>query len=310
MKNMYKNILATGLIITSITTYGQQDAMYTNYMYNTLTVNPAYAGSRDALTANLLHRSQWVGFEGAPTSQTFTIHTALKNRKIGLGLSAVNDKSGPVKNMAVNADFAYILKLTKKSKLAFGLKGGINYMQVQLNTLSLDEQEDPSFQNNIDSRVLPNFGFGMYYSTPRFYTGISSPRLLENNFRTKETGFSTRTAQQVRHYYFIAGGLIKLNESLELKPTTFVKATNAAPVEADLTTSFIINKKFRMGVMFRTGDAMGLLLGYYITDNFHVGYSYDWSYGLETMKYNYGSHEIMLSFELPKTYPRSSARFL
>lgn len=310
MKNLYEKLLVTGLIIGSANVYAQQEAMYTHYMYNTLTVNPAYAGSRDALTANLLHRSQWVSFEGAPTSQTFTLHSALNNRKIGLGISAVNDKTGPVKNMGVNADFAYILKLNETSKLAFGLKGGIDYMEVPLNTLLLDDKNDPSFQNNINSRVLPNFGFGMYYSTSRFYTGISCPRLFENNFRTGETNFNTTNAQQVRHYYFIAGGLIRLNDNVDLKPTTFVKVTNAAPIEADLTSSFIINQKFRIGAMFRTGDALGILAGYYINENFQVGYSFDWSYGLETARYNYGSHEIMLSYELPKKFRRSSVRFL
>jgi type IX secretion system PorP/SprF family membrane protein len=310
MKNLYEKLLVTGLIIASANVYAQQDAMYTHYMYNTLTVNPAYAGSRDALTANLLHRSQWVGFEGAPTSQTFTLHSALNNRKIGLGVSAVNDKTGPVKNMGVNADFAYILKLNETSKLAFGLKGGIDYMEVPLNSLMLDDQNDPSFQNNINRTVLPNFGFGMYFQSSRFYTGISCPRLLENNFRTKEINFSTSPVQQVRHYYFIAGGLIRLNDNVDLKPTTFIKVTTAAPVQADLTSSFIINKKFRIGAMFRTGDALGVLAGYYINDNFQVGYSFDWSYGLETVKYNYGSHEIMLSYELPKKFRRSTVRFL
>ncbi|HEX8517195.1 MAG TPA: type IX secretion system membrane protein PorP/SprF [Bacteroidia bacterium] len=310
MKELYKIILAGTLVAANAGAFAQQEGMYTNYMFNTLTVNPAYAGSREALTANLLHRSQWVSFDGAPTSQTFTIHDLLKNRKIGWGLSVVNDKSGPVKNMGVNADFAYILKLSQTSKLAFGLKGGINYMEVRLNSLQLDEESDPAFQNNIMSKMLPNFGFGMYYSRPRFYTGISSPKLMENNFKARETGFTTSSPDQVRHYYFIAGGLIKLSDNLELKPTTFIKATTAAPLQADLTTSFIYNKRFRIGAMFRTGDAVGLLAGYYITDNFHVGYSYDWSYGLKTMKYNYGSHEILLSYELPKKERNSVVRFL
>ncbi|MDF2436033.1 MAG: hypothetical protein K0Q95_409 [Bacteroidota bacterium] len=309
MKNLYKELLSVGLIIISIKGVAQQEAMYTHYMYNTLAVNPAYAGSRDAFTATLLHRSQWVSFEGAPVSQTLTVHNAM-NSKIGVGLSATNDKAGPSKNMGVNADFAYRLRITQNSKLAFGLKGGLNYMEVKLNSLLLDEKNDPAFQNDVRSKVLPNFGFGMFYSAPRFYAGVSTPKLLENNFSTGEVGFTLKQTQVVRHYFFIAGGLIKINEDLEFKPTTFIKATNAAPVEADLTTTFIIHQKFRIGAMFRTGDAVGLLAGYYISDNFHVGYSYDWSYGLKTMKYNYGSHEIMLSYELPKKYRKTRVSFL
>jgi type IX secretion system PorP/SprF family membrane protein len=310
MKNVYKKIGIAGLILCSINSLAQQDAMYTHYMFNTLTVNPAYAGSRQALTANLIHRSQWVSMEGAPTSQTFTIHDAFKSKKIGLGLSASNDKTGPVKSMSVNADFAYIVRLNRSSRLAFGLKAGINYMEVKLNSLLLDEKNDPSFQNNIKGTVLPNFGFGMYYSTPVFYAGISSPHLLENNFRDRETGFSKKGNQMERHYYLIAGGLVQLNDNVILKPSAFIKATKAAPVQADLSTSFILYNKVRIGAMLRTGDALGLLAGYYITDNFSVGYSYDWSFGLETMKYNRGSHEIMLSYELPKKPVKSSARFL
>jgi type IX secretion system PorP/SprF family membrane protein len=309
MKNLYKGLLAAGLIMISIKGIAQQEAMYTHYMFNTLAVNPAYAGSRDAFTANLLHRSQWVSLEGAPTSQTLTVHS-VANRNIGLGLSASNDKAGPSKSTGVNVDFAYILKLNNTSKLALGLKGGVNYMEVKLNSLLLDEKNDPAFQNNINSRVLPNFGYGMYYSNKVFYAGVSCPKLLENNFSTGQTGFTVKDAQQVRHYYFIAGGYIKINDNLELKPTSFVKATNAAPLEADLTTSFVINKKFRIGAMYRTGDAVGLLAGYYLSDNFQVGYSFDWSYGLKTMKYNNGSHEIMLSYELPKKYRKTAVSFL
>jgi type IX secretion system PorP/SprF family membrane protein len=137
----------------------------------------------------------------------------------------------------------------------------------------------------------------MYYSRERFYAGISVPKLLENNIRAKDGGQTTRIGKEQRHYYFIAGAIFRLSESVEFKPTTFVKVTMAAPVEADLTSTFIIHKKLLLGAMFRTGDALGLLLGYNITEQFHVGYSFDWSYGLKTFKYNNGTHEIMLSYD-------------
>lgn len=295
---MKKYILVS--IITAAATFNanaQQDAMFTHYMYNTLAVNPAYAGSREALSSTLIHRSQWVSFDGGPTTQTLTIHGPLKSKKIGLGFSLINDKIGPVKNIGAYGDFAYMIKLTEKSKLSFGLKGGINFMQVKLNELTLNEQTDVTFQNNI-SKALPNFGFGLYYSAEKFYAGLSVPRLLENNFRINETKFSSKISEDIRHYYFIAGAIFKLSDNLELKPSTFVKVTNSAPIQADLTTEFIFHKKLLVGAMFRTGDALGILAGFNVTSQLHIGYSFDWSYGLKTMKYNNGSHEIMLRYDL------------
>ena len=145
------------------TLLAQQEAMFTHYMNNTLAVNPAYAGSRDALTITALHRSQWVGFDGAPTTQTVTMHTPLFNNKLGLGLSVVHDQIGPVKTTSAYVDLAYIIKTSEKGHLAFGLKGGFNFMQANLSTLQLNQQSDAAFQDNIQSKFLPNFGFGIYY---------------------------------------------------------------------------------------------------------------------------------------------------
>lgn len=297
MKTLKKLTAIVVLAFSSQAMFAQQDAMFTHYMYNTLAVNPGYAGSRDALTVTALHRSQWVNFDGAPTTQTLTLHSPLLNNKLGIGLSAVHDEIGPVKNTSAYVDFAYILKTGEKSKLAFGLKGGINWMQASLNNISLDQSGDVAFQDNINSKLLPNFGFGMYYYRPRFYAGISTPKLLENNFKTNTTSGTTSIASEKRHYFFIAGGVVKLSNSVELKPTTFVKVTTGAPVEADVTASFIFNKRLLVGGMFRTGDALGVLVGFNITEQFHAGYSFDWSYGNKTFKYNQGSHEIMLTYD-------------
>lgn len=275
----------------------QQDAMYTHYMYNTLSVNPAYAGSREALTATLLHRSQWLDFKGAPETQTFTMHTPLKSRKIGLGVSTVNDQIGPMRSTSVYVDFAYHLKLNEKSHLSFGLKGGMNMVQMKLNTLALDVASDPAFQNNISSQMLPNFGFGMYYYRERFYAGISTPKLLENNYKTNETTGSAKFSSEKRHYFLIAGTQIKINENVEFKPTTLVKVTYGAPIEGDLSATFILNKKLLLGAMYRTGDALGAMVGFNITEQFHAGYSFDWSFGNQTFKYNTGSHELMLRYD-------------
>ena len=280
------------------TVQAQQEPMYTHYMYNTLVINPGYAGSRDALSVTALHRSQWVNYKGAPIVQTLTMHAPLKNEHLGLGLSVTNDKIGPTNNTAVFADFAYIMKLNTKSKLALGLSAGVNIFQADLNSLQLNQQADPSFQNNISNKVNPNFGFGAYYSRERFYAGISIPNIIQNNYLVVNLpNGSTWAGKEQRHYYFIAGTMIKLSDNLEFKPTTFVKVTPAAPIQADVTASFVIAKKLLLGVMYRTGDAFGGLIGLDVTSQFHVGYSFDYSYGVKTFKYNNGSHEIILRYD-------------
>lgn len=299
MKNYRLIWLIFIFLLVGLTLDAQQDPMYSHYMYNTLVVNPAYAGSRDALTITALHRSQWVDFKGAPVTQTITAHTPLRNERIGLGLSVLNDKIGPSNNTAVFAYYAFIMKLNEKSKLALGLSAGLNIYQARLNTLLLDQQADPSFLTNIKNHITPNFGFGAYYSRERFYAGISVPYLLQNsNADINQYGGNITIEKEQRHYFFIAGALIPISDNVSFKPTTFIKVTAAAPIEADITASFILMKKLLVGVMYRTGDAIGGLAGYDITEQFHFGYSYDWSFGLKTNIYNKGSHELILRYDI------------
>ncbi|MCF6366142.1 MAG: type IX secretion system membrane protein PorP/SprF [Bacteroidales bacterium] len=294
---MKKTIIIILFTIVGYSAHAQQDAMFTHYMFNTIAVNPAYAGSRDALTITGLHRSQWVGFDGAPTTQTLTLHTPILNQNSGIGLSFINDKIGPTNTTSFYVDFSYRIKVSEKAKLAFGLKGGMNMMNHNLTDLSLTEQNDPAFINDVQSKLLPNFGFGMYYYTDKFYAGVSVPKLLENNFITNSTSGTTNLASEKRHYFLIAGSVFDLNEEIKFRPTAFMKVTNGAPIEGDITASFIFNEKFWLGAMFRTGDAVGLLAGVNITDQLALGYSFDWSYANTTMKYNGGSHELMLRYD-------------
>jgi len=298
MKTVRKISFILVLILATLTSYAQQDPMYTHYMNNTLIVNPAYAGSRDALTITALHRSQWIGFDGAPATQTITAHSPIFNDNTGIGLSVLNDKIGPTNNSSAFAYYAYRIKLNEKSKLALGLSGGVNIFQAQLTSLDLDQQSDPSFQSNINNNVSPNFGLGAYYSRERFYAGISIPGILQNNYsETSQTNNNTLIAKEQRHYFFIAGMLLNLSHNLDFKPTTLIKMTPAAPIQVDFTASFIIVQKLLLGAMIRTGDSFGALVGFNINEQLHIGYSYDWSYGLKTSKYNQGSHEILLRYD-------------
>ena len=298
---MNKTIQKAILIVSGLTgtpLLAQQQAMYTHYMYNTLAVNPAYAGSRDALTVTALSRSQWVDYKGAPKTQTLTLHSPLWNTHLGGGLSVLNDKIGPINTTSVFGDFAYIMQLTEKSKLALGLSGGVNILQAGWNTLELDQQNDPAFQNNITNKVSPNFGFGVYYSRERFYAGLSAPHIMQTNYSTvKLADGNLSQGKEQRHYFFIAGTILNINDNFAFKPTTLVKLTAAAPVETDLTASFILMRRLLLGAMYRTGDSFGALIGFDITPQLHAGYSYDWSYGVKTSRYNQGSHEIVLRYD-------------
>jgi type IX secretion system PorP/SprF family membrane protein len=294
----YKIFTALVLSFVSFSLTAQQIPMFTHYMNNTLVVNPAYAGSRDALTVTAINRVQWVDHTGAPVTQSITMHSPLANKHVGLGFSLMNDKIGPSNNTSMVVDYAFIMDLNSKSKLALGLSAGVNIFQANLSSLQLDVQNDPVFTNDIKNHTTPNFGFGAYYSTNRFYAGFSIPNLLENNYSeiTQLNGESLIGKEQ-RHYFLIAGSMIKLTDNIEFKPTTYVKITPAAPIEADLTASFVFQKRFLLGAMVRTGDALGALVGFDITDQFHLGYSYDWSFGLQTFRYNQGSHEIVLRYD-------------
>lgn len=281
---MKKLIITSAIIVFCFATNAQQDPMYTHYMYNTLAVNPAYAGSSDALTVTALHRLQWVAFDGAPQTQTMTFHTPFFKNKMGIGLSVVNDKIGPSKTTGLYADMAYRIKLSKNAKLAFGIKAGFNRWNISLATLRLDNQNDVSFQANIQSQWLPNFGGGVYYYSDRFYLGVSSPKLVQSE-------------REQRHFFVIIGAMYNLFENLKFKPTTLIKITASAPIEGDITGTFVIADRFNLGAMYRTGDAFGLLMGYNITNQFNIGYSFDWSIANTTGKYNDGSHEIMLRYD-------------
>ena len=298
MKTIKKILMVVVLTIGSLSIHAQQAPMYTHYMNNTLVINPAYAGSRDALTVTSINRMQWVGFEGAPITNTLTMHMPLRNKHVGLGLSIMNDKIGPSNNTSVYVDYAYIMNLTENSKLALGLSAGANLIQTDLNSLQLDNPDDPAFQQDIKNHVTPDVGFGVYYSRERFYAGISVPNLFQNSYSVvNQDNENTVIGREQRHYFFIAGALFNISEDLAFKPTTFVKLTPGAPIQADLTGSFIIMKRLLFGAMIRTGDAVGGLIGLDITDQLHVGYSYDWSYGLQTGLYNKGSHELVLRYD-------------
>ena len=272
----------------------QQDPLYSQYMFNTLAFNPAYAGSGDVFTVMALSRHQWVGFEGAPATQTILAHSPLGSQNLALGLSVINDKLGPTRQTGVFADFAYRIRTGESSRLAFGLKGGFNSFRADLAGLST---VDPDQANvDIQGKMLPNFGFGLFWHTPLAYVGVSAPKLLENETVEATNGLLT-TGSEERHYFVMGGYVMDLGRDLKFKPSFMARLVAGAPLSLDVNANFLLRERIWFGAMYRLGNAFGLLGQYQVNDQLRVGYAFD----LTTTNlgaYNAGTHELMLSYDL------------
>jgi len=299
-------LLLIWISVSCTALYSQQDPMFTHYTENMLGLNPAYAGSRDALTATLIYRSQWNGFEGAPVTQVASVHSPIPDQRHNLGLTIINDKIEPSHNTSLFVDYAYRFNVTEFSTLAFGLKVGFNSLSSNLTELLLDPTQAPdeSFLGKLNNEFKPNVGFGAYYSRDRFYAGFAIPKLFESDYVYHGQNVLSSVFRERRHYYLMSGGVYTLSEDFELKPSTLIKVTPGAPIQMDLTVGLIITEYLTIGAMYRTGDAFGALAGLDVARKFFVGYSYDWSLTNKTSRYNNGSHEILLryDFKLPGRY--------
>ena len=281
------------LLLISLDGVSQQDPMYTQYMYNTLSVNPAYAGSREALSLTGLLREQWVGIDGAPSTQSLTIHSPIYNDNMGLGLSVVNDKVGPIHQTMLFADYSYSIQTTMNAKLAFGLKAGVNLLQADLTGLHSNQGGDQAIYN-VDNRLLPNVGVGVYYYSDKGYIGVSAPKLLQQ--RISDGNNDLNEDIQRRHYFLIGGYVFDLSENIKFKPAFLLKAVQGAPLSVDLSGNFFYNDKFGIGLAHRFDDSFSGLLQYYVTPQFRIGYAYDFTM-TELRHYNSGSHELMLGYD-------------
>nr|WP_245545084.1 type IX secretion system membrane protein PorP/SprF [Allomuricauda ruestringensis] len=276
--------------------HAQQDAQYTQYMYNTVSVNPAYAGSRGHLSIAGLYRNQWLGLDGAPETQTLNVHTPVGYRGVGLGLSIVNDKIGPTSETYFDVDFSYTIQTSDEGKLSFGLKGSAHMLDIRYS--ELDEFEvDPQLQSqqDIQNKFSPNIGAGVYYHTDKFYAGISAPRMLET---THFDSSSASTAKEQMNLYLITGYVWDLNPSLKFKPTLLTKTVQGAPLQVDLSANFMLNEKFIGGVAYRWDAAFSGLMGFMLSDQFMIGLAYDREISeLGAATFNDGSFEIILRYD-------------
>ena len=287
-------------------TFAQQDSQYTNYMYNTINVNPAYAGSRGVMSIFGMHRTQWVGLDGAPVTNTFSLNTPINNSNLGLGLSFVNDRIGPSDENAISADISYTIQTSETYKLSFGVKGTANLLNVDYTKLNIYDPTDPQFQNNIDNKFSPNIGAGIYFHSDKLYAGLSVPNFLDTEHYDDN---ATATARERMHYYFIGGYVFDLSPSVQFKPAFLSKVVSGAPLQVDLTANFMFNEKFVLGAAYRWDAAVSGLVGFQVNQSWMIGYAYD----AETTKlanYNSGSHEIFLRYEFKgKSEKAVSPRF-
>ena len=282
--------------MTATASFAQQDAQFTQYMYNTINVNPAYAGSRGVMSIFGLHRTQWVGIDGAPVTNALSFNTPINNSNIGIGLSAINDRIGPTVENTLSVDVSYTVKTSETYKLSFGVKGTGNFFNLDASKLNPLVNTDPSLVNY--NKFSPNIGAGVYLHSNKSYIGVSVPNFIQSNRYDSE---NVAIFKERINYYFIAGRVFDLNPNIKFKPALLTKLVTGSPLQVDLSGNFMFYEKFVIGAAYRWDAAVSALAGFQITDGLYIGYGYD----METTKlkkYNSGSHEVFLRFELFNNY--------
>ena len=297
--NIIKGLGILTIVIASLTSNAQQDPMYTQYMFNTQNINPAYAGTWDAVGFIVLARQQWAGLDGAPQTYSFSMQAPLKNEKVALGLNLISDEIGLEKRFYLFGDYSYKVQVSYESTLRLGLKGGFTNYSNNLNSYQTFSSGDPAFQGVINRKFMPNFGIGAFLYGEKYFVGLSVPKLINNEFDNDLQTYSVES--EIRHYYFTAGLVFDLGENLKFKPTMLTKATfnsdYGAPVQLDLTANFLIKERFWLGAMYRTGDSFGFIAQWIFDKKLRVGYAVDFT-TTNLRSHQNGSHEIMVSYEL------------
>ncbi|NND77806.1 MAG: type IX secretion system membrane protein PorP/SprF [Flavobacteriales bacterium] len=279
----------------------QYDLMLTQYMNNELIINPGYAGSRDHVSVVIAYRKQWAGIEGAPKTQTFSIHAPINDKRIALGFSMTNEQIGVTQLFSAFGTFAYRMPVNEEGILSLGLQGGIYSLQEDYSRLASDccgNSFDPLFMQDSPTKIAPKVGFGAYYYDSNFYAGWSVPRLIESSLDPLDD-FNVNNEMNLRswHNYLIAGYLIDTGHDIKLKPSIMTKVVHGAPLAVDLTLNTLLNEHFWIGASYRTGDSFSFLTSVILSPQLRVGYSYDVTIS-ELSDFDSGSHEVMIGYDL------------
>ncbi|MFV8466360.1 type IX secretion system membrane protein PorP/SprF [Flavobacterium sp. LB1P62] len=282
------------LMFTAIVSFAQQDAQFTQYMYNTININPAYAGSRGALSIFALHRTQWVGLDGAPVTNALSMHTPLNASTLGLGVSIINDKIGPTHENTISADLSYTVPTSEIFKLSFGIKATANLFDLDVTRLN-PADDDPSL-HDYNNKFSPNIGAGIYWHSDKAYVGLSVPNFIETN---RYDDNEVAIFKEKINYYLIAGYVFDLNNYIKFKPAVLAKMVEGAPLQTDISGNFMFNEKFVVGLAYRWSAALSAMVGFQVSEGLYIGYGYDHD-TTNLDNYNSGSHEIFLRYELFK----------
>ncbi|NRB60540.1 MAG: type IX secretion system membrane protein PorP/SprF [Winogradskyella sp.] len=302
--------IAIFLLVTS-TAFAQQLPQFTQYMFNTISINPAYAGSRETFSAVGLHRSQWVGLEGGPETQTLSIHSPLRNDKVGLGLSFINDKLGFENFSYIYGDFSYTIRTGVNHELAFGIKGGFTHYFLDEELLNDSSVVDDPFFNDLSNRWSPNFGAGVYWHSQKWYVGLSAPRILNTDYNKGRENSIDYAALERISYYFTGGYVFDLSATTKLKPSVLLKATNGAPLSFDISANFLFNETFWLGGAYRVNQwasAIGGIADFQVSKQLRIGYAYEYPIS-DLRPYTSGTHEVLLMFEVFKSRRIKSPRY-
>jgi type IX secretion system PorP/SprF family membrane protein len=291
---MKKRLILLTLLLSGFLSFAQQDAQFTQYMYNTININPAYAGSRGVMSVFALHRTQWVGLDGAPVTNTASINTPLNNSNLGLGISIITDKIGPTDENTISADLSYTIPTSETFKLSFGIKATGNLFSLDASKLN-PVVSDPTIRD-YNNKFTPNIGAGVYLHSDKAYIGLSVPNFIESN---RYDDNEVAIFKEKINFYLITGYVFDLNYNVKFKPALLTKIVTGAPAQVDISGNFLFSDKFTVGVAYRWSAAVSAMVGFQVTDGLYIGYGYD----LETTKlanYNAGSHEVFLRYEIFK----------
>ncbi|WP_188462296.1 PorP/SprF family type IX secretion system membrane protein [Bizionia arctica] len=298
MKKIYFTIALALMILGSV--HAQQDPQYTQYMYTMNVINPAYAGSKEDLSIGLLYRSQWVGINDAPKTATFSASSPV-GKNVGVGLSLVSDKIGPVEETNAYVDVSYTLNLGGEHKLAFGVKTGATFQKIGLysdiGNGYVPDAGDEAFSENTSNTFL-NIGAGVFYYTDKYYVSLSIPNMLDNTYLDlSDNGQEYKYGSDVMHYFLSAGYVFNLSSNTKFKPSFLLKSAFEAPTSLDVSANFLFFEKFEIGATYRLDDSIGAMANFAITPEIRIGYAYDFTTSELNISTS-GSHEIMLLFDL------------
>ena len=297
IEHKFSNLFLVGIfaLLACFNANGQQHVGYTQFSWDQSIVNPAYVGSKESVSARLFYRNQWAGFEGAPKTQSLSVHSPFNYGSFGAGLNVMHDQLGITDQLTATASFAYHMKLDQ-GKLAFGLSGEYRSLSMTWSALNPQDELDEFLPVADISTGIPNFGFGAYYYTSRFYAGASVPWLLEPSVDMESSGFSGLDVK--RHAYVIAGYVFDIGKNIKVKPGAMVRIVENAPIQIDANISVLMNEAIWIGASYRVGDSGDLMIQYQINKQFAIGYSYDFTFS--KIQNHLGSHEIFVGFDLQR----------